>query len=227
MNNLDITIEDRLYDKTQICPICKSNFKSRGIKKGKTSLIEIDMGLRAIYKPIIPECYQVIICDNCGYASISKNFSKLGKINIEKIITNINKEYKPKKYPEIYTRKIAIERFKTALYFSYIKEGETSEKAYIAQKISNVYSDMNKTNEQQEYINLAYKWYEKAMAEEEFPILDMQENQYIYNLAYLAYKQQHLKLARKLLSELILKKDLEGFLSDRVDIFKELIRKLI
>ena len=138
----EINIEDCLYDKSQPCPICENEFKSRQIKKGKTVFVELDLGLRSIYKPIIPEYYNVIMCDKCGYTAVEKKFNKITSKNINNIRNKRNKNYIPPKYPLIYDTEIAIDRFKKALYFCYMKESDSSEKAYICNKLANLYSDL-------------------------------------------------------------------------------------
>ena len=63
-------LKERLYDKSYTCPICNKNFKAKQIKKGKTIFVEMDLGLRGKFKPIMPDYYYVIMCDNCGYTGV-------------------------------------------------------------------------------------------------------------------------------------------------------------
>ena len=82
-------LKDRLYDKSYTCPICNKNFKAKQIKKGKTIFVEMDLGLRGKFKPIMPDYYYVIMCDNCGYTAVAKTFDKTNGKHIKAIQKNI------------------------------------------------------------------------------------------------------------------------------------------
>ncbi len=224
MEDKNESLEDRLYDKSYVCPVCDKKFKAREIKKGKTVFVEMDLGLRAHFKPLMPDYYYVIMCDNCGYAAVSKTFDKTMVRQVKAIKENVNKEYKPKKYPPVYDANIAIDRYKIALYFAHIKDGSASERAYIAQKLAFIYGDINDEKQELEYNKHAYNWYNDAYIEEKFPIMDMEENQFLYNLAYLAYKIGNKDEAKKTLSKVIVRKDLSVTLKEKVEDFIEILK---
>ena len=217
-------LEDRLYDKTHTCPVCEENFKARTIKKGKTIFVEMDLGLRGKFKPIMPDYYYVIMCSSCGYTAVEKTFNKTNGKHIKNIKEKINKNYLPKTYPKIYDADIAIDRYKKALYFAHIKQSDVSEKAYIAQKIGFIYEDINNDKLALEYNIHAYNWYNEAYMEEKFPIMDMEENQFLYNLAYLAYKTGNKDDAKKTLGKLVVKKDLSVTLKEKIQDFREILK---
>lgn len=221
---LNEDLNERVYDKTYNCPFCKKKFKSSEIKKGKTTFIEMDLGLRQKFEPLQPDYYYAIVCQNCGYAGVTKTFSKLNGIHIKNIQKNITPNYVPKKYPLVYDAMTAIDRYKLALYFSHIKEGNVSEKAYIAQKLGTIYEDIGKEKEAQEYNLHAFNWYNEAYINEEFPILDMEEPQLLYNIAYLAYKLDKKEEAKKTIGKLVVRKDLSSILKEKVEDFSELLK---
>lgn len=224
MEQTNDDLQDRLYDKSYTCPICGEKFKAKDIKKGKTVFEGMDLGLRAKFNPILPDYYYVLICDKCGYAAVTKTFNKINNVHIKNIKENINKNYKPKKYPPVYDAKTAIDRYKIALYFAHIKESDLSERAYIAQKIAFIYGDIDDKEQELEYNKHAYNWYSDAYIDEEFPIMDMEENQFLYNLAYLSYKIGNKDETRKTLGKLAVKKDLSNTLKEAVENFVEIIK---
>lgn len=218
-------LEDRLYEKSYTCPICSNKFKAREIKKGKTVFKNLDLGLRGHYEPLMPDYYYVIICDKCGYAAVTKTFNKTNIKHIKNINEKVNKDYKPHMYPLVYDAEVAIDRYKKALYFSHIKGGDISERAYISQKIAFIYGDLKDEKRELEYNLHAYNWYNEAFLEEKFPIMDMEENQYLYNLAYLSYKIGNKDEAKKTLSKVIVKKDLTTTLKEKVEDFIDLLKE--
>ena len=92
----DKDLESRLYDKSYTCPVCDKKFKNKEIKKGKTIFVEMNLGLRGKFKPIMPDYYYVVMCDECGYAAVSKTFNKTtqkqAKKLEKKLIQTINLE---------------------------------------------------------------------------------------------------------------------------------------
>lgn len=218
-------IKDRIYDKSCVCPVCEEKFKFKEIKKGKTIFIEMDLGLRGKFSPIMPDYYYVIICDKCGYASISKTFEKTTNAQIKKIKEKVNKNYKCEKYPDIYDAKTAIDRYKTALNFCYFKDASFSERAYIVQKIAFIYEDINEKSKALEYNKYAHNWYKKAYIDEDFPIMDMEEAQFLYNLAYLSYKTGDKEEAKRSISKVMIRKDLSSTLKEKVEQFIQVLKE--
>lgn len=221
----EFNIEDCIYDKSRICPICENEFKSREIKKGKTRFVELDLGLRSIYAPIVPDYYNVIMCDECGYSAIEKRFNNLTLTNIKNVRNKRNTNYVPPKYPAIYDIEIAIDRFKKALYFCYMKESDLSEKAYICNKLANLYSDLKDEKLELEYRTHAYNGYKEAYINEKFPIMDMEEEQLLYTIAYLAYKIGKKDEAKKVLGGLIVKKTISYILKEKIQEFIEILKE--
>lgn len=218
--------EDSIYQKTYNCPVCKNKFKSSEIKKGKTVFVETDLGLRQIFNPIMPDYYQALVCETCGYAGVIKNFEDLSVIQIRNITEKTHPNYKPPKYPLVYDAEVAIDRYKKALYFAHIKGDETSERAYISQKLALIYEDIKDEQHSQEYFNHAYNWYSDAYIEEDFPIMGMEEPHFLYNIAYLAYKVGNVEEAKKALSKVTLNRDISSTLKEKTDDFIEILKKL-
>lgn len=220
----EVNLEVCLYDKSQVCPVCSSDFKSRAVKKGKTRFVQLDLGLRSTYTPIMLDYYSVIICDKCGYAGVEKNFNFLTSRQKKSIQENVNKNYVQPKYPSMYNAEIAIDRLKKALYFSYIKNGDSSEKGYICYKIAGIAQDLKNEQLQQEYLEQAYKWYQEAHLKERYPMMGMEEDQVLYITAYLAYKMGKRDEAKKILGKLVIKKTLSYTLKEKIQDFIFLIK---
>lgn len=218
--------EDSLYQKTYSCPVCKNKFKSSEIRKGKTVFVETDLGLRQIFNPIMPDYYQALVCEDCGYAGVIKNFENLSPIQIRNIKEKTHPKYIPPKYPLVYDAKIAIDRYKKALYFAHIKGDETSERAYIAQKLALIYEDIKDEQNSAQYFNYAYNWYSEAYIEEDFPIMGMEEPHFLYNIAYLAYRIGNVEEAKKTLSKVTLNTSVSPTLKEKTDDFIQILKSL-
>ena len=131
MNKKKISIEEVLYDKSYICPVCTKEFKAKAIRSGKNRLLTTDLDLKANYDVVNPLLYECIVCENCGYAALSKNFNMLTTSQIRWIKEQICTRYKPHHYPPILTEKDGVLRYKLVLLNSYVKKAKDGEKGYI------------------------------------------------------------------------------------------------
>ena len=61
-----------IIEKTYECPICGRKFKSLMPKTGKSKLMSTDMDLRPVHEYVDLTKYDVIVCQNCGYAVLSR-----------------------------------------------------------------------------------------------------------------------------------------------------------
>ena len=69
----EVVIDERefLIEKTFECPICGRKFKSIMPKAAKTKLLSTDMDLRPVHENVDLTKYDVIVCQNCGYAALT------------------------------------------------------------------------------------------------------------------------------------------------------------
>lgn len=128
-----------LFDRKVECPICDMRFTSRGTRAGKIRLVDTDTDLRPIYDKMDPIPYDVLVCPTCGYASLAKTFKQVKSIKVQEFKNKVSKQYKAKKYPDIYSYDDAIERYKLALYGAMILESSQLEKAYLCLKLAWLY----------------------------------------------------------------------------------------
>ena len=105
------TVEEVLYDKTYVCPVCKTEFKTKAIRSGKNRLLNSDLDLKPEYDIVNPTLYECIVCESCGYAALSKNFSTLTSSQIRWIKEQITSVYKTYHYDPIIVGKVAIARY--------------------------------------------------------------------------------------------------------------------
>ena len=127
--------QDFLFDKSFTCPICDAEFKARTVKIGKAKLAGSDLDLRPRYEQIDLLKYDVIMCPECGYASLSRFFKFVTSPQAKNIREKISATFKPQKeYKELYTYDEALERYKLTLANAIVKQTRASEKAYICLK---------------------------------------------------------------------------------------------
>lgn len=226
---------DFLYDKKMVCPVCLSKFNARTVKNGKSILVSTELNLRPIYKNINPIVYDVLLCDACGYAAPSRQFNQIYGHQIERVKEKISMKYISRKYPPVYDYKIALERYKLALYNAFVIEHKNSDKAYLCLRISWIIEEIkSKTTDEQElekleleYINYsknAFKWFTEAYSSIVFPIYGMDESTYHYLLGALSFEMKDLKMARIWIGKVLISTTSSKRLKDKARELKELIK---
>ena len=183
INKKKLSVEEVLYDKSYICPVCNKEFKSKAIRSGKNRLLNVDLDLKANYDTVNPLIYECVVCESCGYAGLSKNFNSITNNQIRWVKEQICARYKEHHYPPIMSEKDAILRYKLALLTSYVKKAKDGEKAYICLKIAWLYRDMKETTLEQLFLQHALTGFENAYNNERFPIFELGELTTAYIIA--------------------------------------------
>lgn len=233
-----------IIEKTYECPICGRKFKSLMPKTGKSKLVSTDMDLRPVHEHVDLTKYDVIVCQNCGYAVLSRYHAGLTERQKKTILEKISHNYKSnmKKY-STYTYEDALARYQLALVNSIVKQAKNSEKAYICLKagwLMRGYAEWLLTKEGQEtenakekreqalkmeddYLKNAFEGFQAAMAGELFPIAGMDESTMNYLLAVLAYRFDKLEVAGPLVSKILTSPSVGARTKDKARDLKDLI----
>lgn len=236
-----ISAKDLLYDRKVLCPVCGEKFITRTVRAGKAKLLSIDTDLRPKYDIITPYAYDVILCNCCGYAALSKFFKKITVTQADWIKTQISNSYRGRKYPDEYTYEIAIERYKLALLNAVVKKVKASEKAYICLKIAWLYrcyteeliqnenpsDELIEDNNKNEmiFIAKAYEGFINTYQSEAFPVCGMQEMTVMYLIGDLARKLGKLDESTKWVSKVIVSRTANERLKDKARTIKNLVKE--
>lgn len=234
--------KDFLFDKGYRCPVCDSEFKAKAVRIGKAKMIGADTDLRPKYQGIDSLKYDCIVCNKCGYSSLSRFFNNITAGQAKLIKTNISPYFKGVDDKcETYSYDEAILRHQLALANTVVKKGKASEKAYTCLKLAwlirgqmeNLPSDTQDKAKvieglkakEKEYISKAYEGFVVAMAKEMPPICGMDEWTCVYLVAELARQCEDYAKSMKLLSDLIVSKAASTKLKDKAREMRKLLPK--
>lgn len=234
--------KDYLFDKGYRCPVCDSEFKAKAVRIGKAKMIGADTDLRPKYQGIDSLKYDCIVCNKCGYSSLSRFFNNITSGQAKFIKTNISPYFKGVDDKcEIYSYDEAILRHQLALANAVVKKGKASEKAYTCLKLAwltrgqmeSLTSDTPDSAKvmgvlkakEKEYIKKAYEGFVVAMAKEMPPICGMDEWTCVYLVAELARQCEDYAKSMKLLSDLIVSKAASAKLKDKAREMRKLLPK--
>ncbi|MBQ8729954.1 MAG: DUF2225 domain-containing protein [Lachnospiraceae bacterium] len=233
---------DFILDKSFVCPVCGAKFTSKIVKAGKAKLIGSDDDLRPKYAGIDTVKYDAIMCEECGYAALSKYFTNLTPPQIKLIRENVCSQYKKISYTnDIYTYDEAIERLQMSLVNAMAKRAKASEKAYICLKMAWVYRGKaenlpKNASKYEQYladtkaaemsaIKNAYEGFLVSIEKELPPICGMDDSTITYLLADLAIKCNDMDNAKRFISRILLSRTANERIKNRARDLKELIRQ--
>lgn len=236
--------QDFLFDKSFTCPICDAEFKARTVKIGKAKLAGSDLDLRPCYEQIDLLKYDVIMCPECGYASLSRFFKFVTSPQAKNIREKISATFKPQKeYKEIYTYDEALERYKLTLANAIVKQTRASEKAYICLKTAWLlrgkgehldknlpdYEAQKKECEEGEnaFLKNALEGFLAARQTENFPMCGMDEPTVDYLIAVTAMRFEQYDVSSRLITGILQSTSANPRMKDKARDIKEMLMKKI
>ena len=232
--------KDFLFDKSFACPVCDDNFTAKIMKSGKTKLIGTDQDLRARYEGIDPIKYDVLLCPHCGYAALSRYFTNITSAQSKLIQQKISPSVHVSAHNgETYTYEQAMERYKLTLVNAVVKKAKASEKAYICLKsawLMRGYAESLReaggadekliaslAQQEEEYLENAYKGFADARQTETFPMCGMDEVTIDYLLAALAARTKKYDIASRFVASLLTNNAASPRIKDKARLLKEQI----
>lgn len=104
-----------IYEKQLTCPVCGATVRAPFVKSSAIYVEKRDTDLCVYYKGVNPLLYDVIVCGECGYAALNKNFGKFTKWDIESLREKVQKKWVKREIPFERTVDDAIVLYKLAL----------------------------------------------------------------------------------------------------------------
>lgn len=233
---------DLLFDKSQHCPVCDTDFHSKVVRTGKVKLLSQDSDLRPKYQLVDSLKYDAIVCPNCGYAALSRFFKYMMPAQAQLIRDNISKNFSGLKPTEnTYTYDDALLRHQLALANTVVKKAKASEKAYTCLKIAWLcrgkaeslpkdtpdYDKQIKElqKEEKELLANAYAGFNEAFSKEDFPMCGMDEMTVTYLVAELARRIGKYEESSRWVSRVLTSREANDRLKDKARDIKELLNK--
>ncbi len=234
--------DDFLFDKTHVCPSCDHKFGERTVRTGKARLIGTDPDLRPRYEQLDVGKYDVVSCPKCGYTALSRYFGMLASSQSKLIKESISKFFVPQpERPNVYSYDLAFERYQLSLVNAVIKRAKDSEKAYIclktawllrgmAENLDNTQADYEREYEEikeqeQEYLQSAYKGFLSARTAEGYPMCGMDESTLDYLLSSMAISLKQFDVAAKLIGAILTSSSANNRIKDKARDLKEIVLK--
>ncbi len=234
-----------IYQRKMDCPVCQKSFQTPSIRIGRIRFKGTELDLRPQYVGVDPLIYEVVVCHHCGYAATNKEFKNVSDIKKKAIIENISRHYIPHRYNEILTYEEGVERYKLALLNSAVGGDSSGIKAYLCLKISWLYRGWQESieevepideelinalkNQEKDFAEKAYEGFKLSYANEQLPIMGIDDMTMEYLIGELARRHDDLVEARqwlgKVLSHFVIPKRLREKVFESKSLLNEAIKK--
>lgn len=234
--------EEMLFFKTYQCPVCDHENKVLAVRLGKLRSSTVDTDLRPIYEKMDPLKYDAVVCEQCGYAALTKFFQgimlrqqKLIKEKISSSFKGINNDL------QIYSYDEAILRHKMALLCTVVKGGKDSEKAYNCLKLAwmlrgkreNLSLEGSKAKqiekellkEEKNLLLKAYAGFDAAFSNEPFPMCGMNQYTVMCIMADLARRSGQYQVSKRWISLILVDKATPDRIKNKMRDLKELVTR--
>lgn len=215
-----VSEEDYLLQKTFECPVCDAEFKQSVIRHNKIRNYGHDLDLRPRNEGVDTLKYDVVVCNKCGYAALTKFHGPMPRPHRNLLRENIMPRFKPMKTENVViTYEEAVVRYKLAMMNAVVRQAKDSEKAYIALKLSWIYRGMQETlpedtkdyeetlemlkAQERENQKIALEGFTKAMTAETPPYAGMNVETLDYILAVLNMEAGEYAKAKRILSTIL------------------------
>ncbi|HHW47096.1 MAG TPA: DUF2225 domain-containing protein [Clostridiaceae bacterium] len=177
-------MNDRLYNKTVICPVCSEKIEVTRVKSRACKVVSRDSDFCVHYQDINPLLYEVWVCGNCGYAALEDKFESIGDKAAKQVAENISSHWKKRSFTGERNIDNAIEAFKLALYALQVTKARASEIAKVCLRLAWLYRLKNDSREE-EFLKFALENYLETFEKEKFPVDKMDESTCMYIIAEL------------------------------------------
>jgi uncharacterized protein (DUF2225 family) len=213
-----------LYTKAFDCPVCDKEFVDFIVRKSKLRVLRIETDFKTHYHTIDPNHYEVLLCPNCGYASLQPYFDRITDRQQGLIQQNITPKYRPMEYPVPYSLEHVMLRYNQALECAYAISGKASQKAFLYLKMSWICRDIKDKANEIRLLRDAFIGLKDAFTTENFPIGNMDEATAKYLIADLGRRLGEFSEAMRWVSDVVVAKGIPSALKERALTLKDLIR---
>ena len=214
-----------LYTKTFTCPVCEMEFMDFLVRRTRLRQISTDSDFRTRYHHIDPNLYEILACNNCGYAAMHSSFSRITPRQQGMIKEKITPNHKYVEFNMPLSTTDALSRYKMALACVQAIEGKASQKAFLCLKMSWICADIKDEKNEMALLKHAYSNLKDAFSTETFPLGTMDEPQVKYLIAELARRLGNFEEALRLISDVVVARGIPDSLKTRAQGLKELIRE--
>lgn len=155
-------MNEYLYDKEQICPVCKRKFIYTKVRNTQLKIIERRKDFYTKYEGVEPFFYDVVVCQNCGYAALESEFRNVSENMKNSILSKVTTNWVKRKFYGERKPEKALEAYELSLYCSQLKHDKDIVFAKTCLRISWIYQMLNDSTSENRFLKYSLDSYISA-----------------------------------------------------------------
>lgn len=168
MVNKKSIIDDRLFSKKYICPVCEKTFYSLKPRMTKLQVLDRDSDFLVVYKDLNPLLYHILVCPECGFACTEKHIDELRPPQKKLIQDHVSKYWIHQEFGEIRSLEDAIISYKLAIAVYEVIKFSSFELGMLALHLAWLYRFSENKDQELRFLNASKKKLIDAYAEEDY-----------------------------------------------------------
>lgn len=222
----ELKAEDFLYTKQIECPVCFRKVDVVMLRHNNANkIVKDDADFFKEYSMINPLFYEVVLCNNCGYAALKSYFKTVYPKQRKLIKEKISAKWTPREYPNIYDLDIAIQRFKLALISCVTKGAKSGEIASVCLRLGWLYRIKQDSEHETYYLQQALYGFKEAIETESNSVNGMDDIMLTYLIGELSRRVGDLDKASVYFSKILLDKTVKPTLKEKARNQRDLIKQ--
>jgi len=222
-------VDNALYEKKVTCPVCKNEISVTKVKIKSIRIVSRDTDLCVNYEGVNPLLYEPIVCESCGYATLSDKFGEINAREIMNVRTQITSRWIKHSYAGERDIDKAIEAYKITLLNYQARDMNPSDIAKVCIRIAWLYR-LKKDEKEKHFLQCALDAYNDTYYRETFSSGKLDEATCMYMIAELNRRlgnnSESIKWFSRLISSPEAKKN-KALVEQARDIFMSMKEKMI
>lgn len=181
----DYSMDDALYSKKVICPICGKQFSSMKAKVNSCKVEKKDEDFCVHYVDNNPLYYEVFVCPFCAYSATENSFKDITEAEIKLLKDAFSGRTVSRSFCTQRTLNDAIAACKLAIHTAELRKAKSSTLAGLCLKLAWLYRFAGDKHEET-FLKYALKNYLEAFDNEGLPIGNLDEISMLYLLGELS-----------------------------------------
>lgn len=178
-------MNNSLYSKKVICPICSNQFSSMKVKVGSCKVEKRDADFCTHYEGLNPLYYEIFVCPVCAYSATENSFEEINEKEIAVLKEAFAGRSVGRNFCNERSLNDAIDSCKLAIYTAELRESNASTFGGLCLKLAWLYR-FAEDKQEERFLNYSLKYYLEAFNQEKFPFGNLNEISVQYLLGELS-----------------------------------------
>ncbi|HEU4963165.1 MAG TPA: DUF2225 domain-containing protein [Bacilli bacterium] len=155
-------IEQKLYDKKVICPLCRNNYSTKKALSRALRVVRTEADFYTAYEDVNPVYYHIHVCDKCGFAYMDKTTPKIQPSQRQHYMDDVAARWQPRDFGGVRSIFEAITACKLAIFCAQFMEEPARTVGGLCLQVAWLYRDMEEEEQEMRFLKETVHFYEYA-----------------------------------------------------------------